>query len=407
MSNGDDVLDNWEELDEAGLCMTLQTKLQTANNDDVDSRSSSNNKSIKPATSTILVEKNTKMKVLQRPQSLQESSVPTAASATAAPKQIMIARKPAAPTATATAASTGQTDGDVNAPVMMVLHKSASEYDAANYANPINNQTVKILRRPAQAEERRDSNGMRPKQPIKTLQQREQEYAQARLRILGSAKNPEDDKPATPTTPVSNASTAPVNSTPWQAESTPYAANFNNNNNNNNNSSNGPGPGAAAGAAVGPAAGMHRSSSAPKMSQSATPMYNYNNYYQAPPPPQQQHTPAMSYIYSAPIFQHQRMPPYGAGQAAAAAAGAAPTPNPQQSWSPVVGGSVSAALLRQQSMHSPALHHQQHQQQQQHHQQQQQPASAPPQYAHPYNDNVLRLPRGPCPNGTIGFQMRR
>ncbi|KAH8376685.1 hypothetical protein KR093_000900 [Drosophila rubida] len=405
MSNGDDVLDNWEELDEAGLCMTLQTKLQTANDDDEDSRSSS--KPIKPATatSTIITEKNTKMKVLQRPQSLQESSAPAAAAANTAqvPKQIMIAKKP-----TATAAPTGQsTDGDLNAPVMMVLHKSASEYDAASYANPINNQTVKILRRPAQAEERRDANGMRPKQPIKTLQQREQEYAQARLRILGSAKNPEDDKPATPTTPVSNASTTSVISTPWQVtETTPYANNFNNNNSNNNNNSGstalgggngiGPGPGPAA-------TGMHRSSSAPKMSQSATPMYNYNNYYQAPPPPPQ-HTPAMSYIYSAPIFQHQRMPPYGAGQAAAAVAVGAPqTANPQQSWSPVVGGTVSAALLRQQSMHSPALHHQQQQQQLQ----QQQPATAPPQYAHPYNDNVLRLPRGPCPNGTIGFQMRR
>ncbi|KAH8263235.1 hypothetical protein KR044_006259 [Drosophila immigrans] len=401
MSNGDDVLDNWEELDEAGLCMTLQTKLQTANDDDNDdgdeNRSRSNSKQpIKPATSTIILEKNTKMKVLQRPQSLQESSAPAAV----APKQIMIAKKPIA----ASAGQTGQPiDADLNAPVMMVLHKSASEYDAANYANPINNQTVKILRRPAQAEERRDANGMRPKQPIKTLQQREQEYAQARLRILGSAKNPEDDKPATPTTPVSNASTASVISTPWQAtESTPYAPNFNNNNNNNNNSGSAApgGGGGGIGPGPGPAAtGMHRSSSAPKMSQSATPMYNYNNYYQgAPPPPQ--HSPAMSYIYSAPIFHHQRMPPYDAGQAAAAAsAGAAPTPNPQQSWSPVVGGSVSAALLRQQSMHSPALHHQQ--------QQQQQSTTAPPQYAHPYNDNVLRLPRGPCPNGTIGFQMRR
>lgn len=123
------------------------------------------------------------MKVLQRPQSLQENS--SAASAlSAAPKQLMIAKK--------------SSDTDLTTappPVMMVLHKSSSEYDAVNYATPINNQTVKILRRPAQAEERRDTNGIRPKQPIKTLQQREQEYAQARLRILGSAKNPEDDKP--------------------------------------------------------------------------------------------------------------------------------------------------------------------------------------------------------------------
>lgn len=58
--------------------------------------------------------------------------------------------------------------------------------------------TVKILKRPSQ-----NSNGggdgplmngeNKPhKQPIKTLQQREQEYAQARLRILGEARSPEE-----------------------------------------------------------------------------------------------------------------------------------------------------------------------------------------------------------------------
>ncbi|XP_034247416.1 SUZ domain-containing protein 1-like [Thrips palmi] len=58
--------------------------------------------------------------------------------------------------------------------------------------------TVKILKRPTQ-----NSNGggdgpfmngeNKPsKQPIKTLQQREQEYAQARLRILGEARSPEE-----------------------------------------------------------------------------------------------------------------------------------------------------------------------------------------------------------------------
>lgn len=78
-------------------------------------------------------------------------------------------------------------------PVMMVLHKPVDEYASANYTQPIVNQTVKILRRPTQSSEPRN-NGMRPKQPIKTLKQREQEYAEARLRILGSAKNPEDDE---------------------------------------------------------------------------------------------------------------------------------------------------------------------------------------------------------------------
>lgn len=154
--------------------MTLQTKLQTTANN-------TNNKHQQPASSVDSTAAATSnMKVLQRPQSLQENS--SSSSSAAAPKQIMIAKK--------------SSDTDMTtAPVMMVLHKSASEYDAVNYATPINNQTVKILRRPAQAEERRDTNGIRPKQPIKTLQQREQEYAQARLRILGSAKNPEDDKP--------------------------------------------------------------------------------------------------------------------------------------------------------------------------------------------------------------------
>ncbi|XP_043258419.1 SUZ domain-containing protein 1 isoform X2 [Colletes gigas] len=56
--------------------------------------------------------------------------------------------------------------------------------------------TVKILKRPT-----RDSqgsgdgplvNGDKPKQPIKTLRQREQEYAEARKRILGEEKSPEE-----------------------------------------------------------------------------------------------------------------------------------------------------------------------------------------------------------------------
>lgn len=56
--------------------------------------------------------------------------------------------------------------------------------------------TVKILKRPT-----RDSqgsgdgplvNGDKPKQPIKSLKQREQEYAEARKRILGEEKSPEE-----------------------------------------------------------------------------------------------------------------------------------------------------------------------------------------------------------------------
>jgi len=40
-------------------------------------------------------------------------------------------------------------------------------------------------------------------QPIKTFQQREQEYAQARLRILGSA-HPEEETTTTPTSNTNN-----------------------------------------------------------------------------------------------------------------------------------------------------------------------------------------------------------
>lgn len=55
--------------------------------------------------------------------------------------------------------------------------------------------TVKILKRPTN-----DKNNQqllaeqKPKAPIKTLQQREQEYAEARLRILGSAKSEEEEE---------------------------------------------------------------------------------------------------------------------------------------------------------------------------------------------------------------------
>ncbi|XP_059620600.1 SUZ domain-containing protein 1 [Phlebotomus argentipes] len=53
--------------------------------------------------------------------------------------------------------------------------------------------TLKILKRP------QDGGGtaggdVKPKAPVKSLQQREQEYAEARLRILGCAKSPEDEQ---------------------------------------------------------------------------------------------------------------------------------------------------------------------------------------------------------------------
>lgn len=54
--------------------------------------------------------------------------------------------------------------------------------------------TVKILKRPTNDVNSQQSAEQRPKAPIKTLQQREQEYAEARLRILGSAKSEEDEE---------------------------------------------------------------------------------------------------------------------------------------------------------------------------------------------------------------------
>ncbi|XP_011297231.1 SUZ domain-containing protein 1 [Fopius arisanus] len=56
--------------------------------------------------------------------------------------------------------------------------------------------TVKILKRP-QRDTRGNgegalTNGDKPKQPIKSLKQREQEYAEARKRILGEERSPEE-----------------------------------------------------------------------------------------------------------------------------------------------------------------------------------------------------------------------
>lgn len=53
---------------------------------------------------------------------------------------------------------------------------------------------VKILKRPTNDRANQVAVEQKPKAPIKTLQQREQEYAEARLRILGSAKSEEDEE---------------------------------------------------------------------------------------------------------------------------------------------------------------------------------------------------------------------
>lgn len=63
--------------------------------------------------------------------------------------------------------------------------------------------SVKILKRPSR-ENKDDSTGSEfisvvngdtksNRQPVKTLQQRQMDYAEARLRILGEAKSPEDE----------------------------------------------------------------------------------------------------------------------------------------------------------------------------------------------------------------------
>lgn len=54
--------------------------------------------------------------------------------------------------------------------------------------------TVKILKRPTNNKNNQQLLAERPKAPIKTLQQREQEYAEARLRILGSARSEEEEQ---------------------------------------------------------------------------------------------------------------------------------------------------------------------------------------------------------------------
>ncbi|KAL7294583.1 hypothetical protein TKK_0012042 [Trichogramma kaykai] len=57
---------------------------------------------------------------------------------------------------------------------------------------------VKILKRPERnpQDDVLPINGDKPKQPIKSLKQREQEYAEARKRILGEEKSPEENASA-------------------------------------------------------------------------------------------------------------------------------------------------------------------------------------------------------------------
>lgn len=85
-----------------------------------------------------------------------------------------------------------------NGGLVALLHK---EDDYGGHMRRPNEPIVKILRRP---EHERTSPVVndKPRQPVKTLQQREQEYAEARLRILGAAQSPEEEPNAvtSPTT---------------------------------------------------------------------------------------------------------------------------------------------------------------------------------------------------------------
>uniref|UniRef100_A0A1A9VZQ0 SUZ domain-containing protein n=1 Tax=Glossina brevipalpis TaxID=37001 RepID=A0A1A9VZQ0_9MUSC len=229
MSNGEDVLDNWEEIDEVGLTSALEklkascssetnhtghettTSAKIRANNSLDSFNNPTDKNCyKPENLSSLTADITAMKLLQPSHDATASvsySLKSGSSSSALMNQ-----------------QSHETLNDMTAtyqPVMMVLHKPTDEYQSTNYTAPISNQTVKILRRPTQTKEPR-SNVVRPKQPLKSLKQREQEYAEARLRILGSAKNPEDECSASPASiSITNSSSPPV----YQATATSTSLN--------------------------------------------------------------------------------------------------------------------------------------------------------------------------------------
>ncbi|KAJ8959040.1 hypothetical protein NQ318_022295 [Aromia moschata] len=72
-------------------------------------------------------------------------------------------------------------NGNLDRPVKIIL--TGDDALRSQYVPP--EPTVKILKRPSK--DAQNSNDSKVYQPKKTLQQREQEYAQARLRILGEA----------------------------------------------------------------------------------------------------------------------------------------------------------------------------------------------------------------------------
>ncbi|XP_018787185.1 PREDICTED: probable serine/threonine-protein kinase yakA [Bactrocera latifrons] len=377
MSNGDEVLDNWEEIDEAGLTDTLQ-KIQQKQQDTQPQKTDSAKKCLNlPTNSTSsansslgVFSKNTNTTSTADPNQFTFSTVefPTPAVAATVPMKLLQRNAnssgniQAAIGGTTTAADLKSPLDDMTAsfqPVMMMLHKPADEFQSQNYATPTNLQTVKILRRPTQSMEPRN-NGIKPRQPIKTLQQREQEYAEARLRILGSAKNPEDDLGASNASNNSTASTtATVNTT--VSTNNAYKSNTASP---KVNQSGGKGGGGGGG--------------------NGSPLNMYNNYYNHQQQQQQQQQSNYYYMQQQKQQQQQQIPPaYNSRSMSALLPLPLPTalqhqhqhpkPQPQnqhQTWSPVVGGSVSSSALRLQQQES-----------------------------------ILRLPRGP--DGSNGFQMRR
>lgn len=54
------------------------------------------------------------------------------------------------------------------------------------------NTGVKILKRPSNTRNGINSNNEGKARPVKSLEQRQQEYERARLRIMGEARSPED-----------------------------------------------------------------------------------------------------------------------------------------------------------------------------------------------------------------------
>lgn len=95
------------------------------------------------------------------------------------------------PSSTSTASvAVAQQNGKAPSMKMLLMHNNDDDY--RTQYGPIE-PTVKILKRPTLNNGSQTNSDARPKAPVKSLQQREHEYAQARLRIMGSAQSPEDN----------------------------------------------------------------------------------------------------------------------------------------------------------------------------------------------------------------------